>query len=128
MILKRLAPALQSGLSVSEAQHLEYRHQLIDMQKMNYREFVDRGTPDALVFAILCDFQGESVDQVVRQLLKKLQTVTADDEKTHRDYLHMLEILADYRNLNINIGTNRDRVNVPDSRTGLIKKMALCGL
>ncbi|MBU2572229.1 MAG: hypothetical protein KJ725_19805 [Gammaproteobacteria bacterium] len=82
---------------------LNYRYQLVDMRSIGYRVLFDQGTPEALVLSILCDFQGESATQIVRHILQKLEALIGTNDKARREYLEMLEILADNRQLNIDI-------------------------
>jgi len=59
--------------------------------------------PDALVLAILGDFGAEDLATMVRRLVEKLCALTGPDEKRLREYLAMLEILADNRHLALNL-------------------------
>jgi len=91
---------------------LVYRYQLIDMRSVGYRTLFDQGTPESLVLSVLCDFQGESAGQVVRHILRRLEALTGDNEKLRREYLEMLEILADNRKLNIDIKEAYDMLQI----------------
>ncbi len=78
---------------------LDYRFGLIDMHRVDCRLLMDQGSPDALVLAILCDFQGREPRSVVREILSRLQALTRDSPRRFRDYLTMLEILSTSRDL-----------------------------
>ncbi|MDO9142274.1 MAG: DUF4351 domain-containing protein [Methylobacter sp.] len=91
---------------------LHYRYQLVDMRTVDYRHLYNSDDPNALVLSILCDFQGKSSNKVVRHILTKLQTLTGDNEKQRREYIQMLEILADNRDLNIDIQEAYDMLQI----------------
>ncbi len=59
--------------------------------------------PDALVLAILGDFGVEGSATMVRRLVEKLCAFTGPEEQRLREYLSMLEILADNRHLALNL-------------------------
>ena len=82
---------------------LSYHYDLIDMRDIDYQTLYNSDSPDALVLAILCDFRGNDPDEIVVHILQKLHALTRHDEKRQREYLQILEILADNRHLNINI-------------------------
>ena len=76
-----------------------YRYRILDMHSMDCENFLLQNTPDALVFAILCDFGRYSSREVVQRILQGLQLLTGDNETAFRDYLLMLEILSSNRDL-----------------------------
>jgi len=52
----------------------------------------------------------------VTRILKKLHALTQHDDKNQRDYLEMLEILANHRQLNIDIKEAYDMLNIDIER------------
>ena len=60
-------------------------------------------TPDALVLAILCDFRGRPVQEMVNHIVLRLRELMGDDESGFRNYFEMLETLAENRDLQPNI-------------------------
>jgi len=86
-----------------ETRQLNYRYAVIDMHDIDYKMFMEQESPDALVMAILCDFKGEPIKNVIHQLLTKLIRLTQNDSKMLREYISMLEIMASNRDININI-------------------------
>lgn len=73
---------------------LNYVYRLIDMHTLDYQTLLAQDTPDALVIAILCHFGDTPANEAVRNILKRLLTLTENDESAFRDYLLMLEILS----------------------------------
>jgi predicted transposase YdaD len=52
-----------------------------------------------LVLAVLCDFGGREPQEVVNYIVRRLSELTGTDEKRFREYMTMLEILSENRNL-----------------------------
>jgi predicted transposase/invertase (TIGR01784 family) len=95
-------PSLSMTDGISTEQ-LQYRYQMLDMHEMDYRFFMQQNSADALVLAVLCDFKKTEPRAVVHEILQRLIALTQDDAKTLREYISMLEVLADNRDLNLNI-------------------------
>ncbi|EIJ43122.1 hypothetical protein BegalDRAFT_2268 [Beggiatoa alba B18LD] len=79
--------------------NLHYRYTIIDMHRMDCQQFLAQNNPDALVMAILCDFKDRPPRSVVQEIIQRLDNICADNLSKFRDYLTMLEILSDNRNL-----------------------------
>lgn len=86
-----------------DTEQLQYCYSVIDMHRKNYREFLRQKTPDAVVMAILCDFDGAEKQYVVHEVLQKLIDLTEGNQQKLREYISMLEILASNRSLNLDI-------------------------
>ncbi|WP_198245543.1 hypothetical protein [methane-oxidizing endosymbiont of Gigantopelta aegis] len=91
---------------------LSYRYRVIDMHQKNYRDFLSRNTPDAVVMAILCDFDGDEKRDVVHEVLRSLIKMTQGNHQQLREYIAMLEILATNRNLNLDIQQEYEMLHV----------------
>lgn len=78
---------------------LDYRYTIIDMHDIDYQDLLGQDSPDAMVLAILGDFKQHSkrdaVNRIVRQLHQKLEF----EPKRFREYLSMMEILSENRDL-----------------------------
>jgi hypothetical protein len=79
--------------------NLSYRYPILDMHHINCETLFKLDTPEALVLAILSDFQHFSDREVVQRILYRLQELTGNDEAAFRENLLMLEILSSNRNL-----------------------------
>lgn len=91
---------------------LQYHYVVIDMHQKNYRDFLARNTPDAVVMAILCDFDGRTNREVVHEILLNLVRLTRDNNQQLREYIGMLEILATNRNLNLDIQQEYEMLHI----------------
>jgi predicted transposase/invertase (TIGR01784 family) len=85
---------------------------VIDTHQKNYRDFLSRNTPDAVVMAILCDFDGDKKRDVVHEVLRNLIKLTQGNHQQLREYIGMLEILATNRNLNLDIQQEYEMLHV----------------
>ena len=80
-----------------------YRYSLLDMHTVDCSILLTQDTPDALVLAILCDFKGQPVQDMVNYIVLRLRELMGDDESGFRNYFEMLETLAENRDLQPNI-------------------------
>ncbi len=76
-----------------------YCYQLIDMKDVDCQTLMARNNPDALVLAILCDFKGRNEQEMVDHIILGLHELLEDDPQQFRDYLSMVDVLAENRNL-----------------------------
>ena len=88
--------AMPAGI---DQDRLVYAYDVVDMRSLDCTELLSRDEPDALVLAILCDFGGRDPQVVINHILSRLRQITGDDAKAFREYLDMLEVLSDNRNL-----------------------------
>jgi predicted transposase/invertase (TIGR01784 family) len=96
----RAALSMQDGLSSAL---FDYRYRLLDMHRLDCEKFFQQDNPDALIFAILCDFKGRPEKEVIHYILKRLLELTGDNPAQYREYLGMLEILSTNRDLKTDI-------------------------
>lgn len=76
-----------------------YRYRVLDMRSVDCGMLLAKDTPEALVLAILCDFKGKPEQEIACYIVKRLHELLGNDEKGFRDYLGMLEVLSENRNL-----------------------------
>ena len=77
--------------------NINFKYNLIDIREIDCETFLRIDTPDALVISILCDFNNKNEKDVVYYIIKRLKELT--DEKNFRNYMLMLEVLSENRNL-----------------------------
>lgn len=99
LYIGKTALTMPDGITTEQ---LQYHYQVIDMHELDYRFFLTQNSADALVLAILCDFKETQPQTVVHEILQRLMALQQDDAKI-REYVSMLEILADNRDLQLNI-------------------------
>lgn len=78
---------------------LRYRYELIDMHQVDCETLLAQDNPDALVLAVLCDFRGRDPQAVVNHIVGRLYALVGDRPNRFREYVDMLEVLSDNRDL-----------------------------
>jgi len=78
---------------------LDYRYRIIDMHDIDYQDLLGRDSPDAIVLAILGDFKGHTKRRAVNTIVQRLHQKLCSKPKLFREYLSMMEILSDNRDL-----------------------------
>lgn len=84
---------------IQEPGLLDYRYAVVDMHKVNCAGLLVQDNPDALVLAVLCDFGDRAPEQVVGYIVRRLKELLGEDDKRFREYMTMLEILSENRDL-----------------------------
>jgi len=93
------AEPLRMPDGIQEPVWLEYRYGLVDMHQINCAGLLVQDNPDALVLAVLCDFGDRQPAEVVGYIVRRLKELLGSDERRFRDYMTMLEILSENRDL-----------------------------
>ena len=89
--------------TVLQSETLDYRFTLVDTRELNYQNLLDTATqPEEAVLAILSNFKKREVDTVIPEILRKLQQLSEDERKLRR-YVRQIEILANLRNLQLQV-------------------------
>ncbi len=78
---------------------LDYRYGLVDMHRVDCAGLLAQNNPDALVLAVLCDFGDRQPQEVVTYIVHCLRELLGANEQGFRDYMNMLEILSENRDL-----------------------------
>ena len=77
-----------------------YRYHLIDIQSISYKEFIDSKSGEEILLAILCNFQGEDAEVIVRRIMSNLHKLAGENSAIKlRKYLRQLRILGQLRDL-----------------------------
>jgi predicted transposase YdaD len=92
--------AMPAGLREPD---VDYRYGLLDMHRVDCAALLAQDNPDALVLAILCDFGGREPQSVVDTIFLRLRELVGDDSRRLREYIDMIEILSENRDLESNI-------------------------
>jgi len=106
---------------------LKYQYNMIDMHNIDYKKLLAQNSPDAMVLAILCDFNVDTDSVAVNTIVQLLHKRLHDNPKRFREYMYMLEVLSDNRNLKVAIKeaetviTNVKVENLPSYELGMEK-------
>jgi len=77
--------------------NIDYNFNNINIKELDCETFLNTDSPDAIVLAILCDFNNKKPIEVSKQILLKLHNLL--DSKEFRRYVLMLEELSELREL-----------------------------
>lgn len=86
-----------------ESELMSYRFPLIAFNDLDYHIFLKSGQPEEIILGILADFQGESPETVLYQIIQRVEETTAGDLALKR-YFSQLRVLAQLRNLGKTLG------------------------
>ena len=90
------------GLSKMEntlsEEKLEYVFDIISLQSISYKEFVQSEMPEEIILAILANFDNQKPRQVATELLMQLNTIPTETIRKEK-CVKQLEILSNLRNL-----------------------------
>ena len=78
---------------------LDYHYTIINMHHIDYQQLLKQDSPDAIVLAILCDFNADSDQEAVTRIVRQLHGKLHQNPKRLREYMYMMEILSDNRDL-----------------------------
>ena len=72
--------------------------EVLNLNELNYDDFLMSQIPEEIIFAILCDFKGEQEEKVVRSIFTKLKKVSNHPVKLKK-FVRQLEMLSHLRKL-----------------------------
>lgn len=78
--------------------NVEFAYELIDLEAVSYRAFLESENPEMVILTILSDFEGQTADWMVEQILRNLARLTTNPTDQQR-HLRQLEILSVLRKL-----------------------------
>jgi predicted transposase/invertase (TIGR01784 family) len=81
-----------------EHPNLQFNYKIIDVSTINYHDLVESNFPEAIIVAILSDFQNDNPEEVIALILKNLRKCVDENARLQRYYVS-LEILSELRNL-----------------------------
>jgi predicted transposase YdaD len=81
-----------------EHPNLKFNYKIIDISSINYHQLVESNFPEAIIVAILSDFQQDESEEVIATILRNLRNCVDENARLQRYYVG-LEILSELRNL-----------------------------
>jgi len=71
---------------------------VLNMNDLNFDDFLSSQIPEEIVFAILCDFRGEQPEHIIRSILEKLKAVSKNPTKLQK-FVKQLQVFSHLRKL-----------------------------
>jgi predicted transposase YdaD len=81
-----------------ESELIRYEFTLIAFTDLDYHTFLKSGNPEEIILGVLADFMGESPENVLYQIIRRVEETTVGDLALKR-YFSQLRVLAQLRNL-----------------------------
>jgi predicted transposase YdaD len=112
--------------SLEEAD-ISYRYHLLNMASVDCAALLSRDSPDALALALLCDFGDRDPQTVVNGIFLRLRDLCGDNSRRLREYIDMIEVLSENRDLQPfireaeNMLTQVDVTRLPSYELGMKK-------
>ena len=106
--------------------NLDYFYTIIDMRDIPCDSFLKSDDPSAIVLAILCDFEGKRKEEVVLSILRKLKEIS--DEKEFDNYLLMIDILSENRDLKDEIKRSAKMLDIDIEKTFIYEEAMTKGM
>ena len=109
---------------------LNYTYNLLDMHHVDCETLISRDNPDALLLAILCDFKETDPQVIINRIVLRLHQLIGSDERQFREYISILEILSENRDLKQNLKEAENMLtqvkveNLPSYELGMEKGKA----
>jgi len=93
------ADRLTMPMGLDEPGLPDYHYGLVDMHQVDCTGLLAQDNSDALVLGVLCDFGDRKPQEFVTYIVRRLWELLGANERGFRDYMTMLEILSENRDL-----------------------------
>jgi hypothetical protein len=88
---------------------LKFSYPLVSLSTLDYHIFLNSDKPEEIILGILANFQGENPENALRQILVRVKETAKGDFSLNR-YFNQLRILAQLRNLELNLKNAMDSI------------------
>ncbi len=100
------APAMPTQL---DRPNLQFNFPLIAFSTLDYRLFLRSERPEEIVLSILANFDGDSTDAALWQIIDRIEE-TSNGDFSLRKHINQLRVLAQLRNLGIQLKSAMDSI------------------
>ena len=87
---------------------LKFEFSIFALSEQDYHIFLNSDKPEEIILSILANFKGENPENVLKQILVRIKETTKGDFSLNR-YFNQLRVLAQLRNLDLNLKNAMDR-------------------
>jgi hypothetical protein len=92
-----------------ERERLKFSYPLICLSALDYHIFLNSDKPEEIILGILANFKGDNPENALKQILVRVKETTKGDFSLKR-YFNQLRILAQLRNLELNLKNAMDSI------------------
>ena len=88
---------------------LKFKFPLVSLSTLDYHIFLKSDKPEEVILAILANFQSENPENALKQILVRVKE-TSNGEFSLNRYFNQLRVLAQLRNLELNLKNAMDSI------------------
>jgi len=92
-----------------DRERLKFSYPLVSLSTLDYHIFLSSNKPEEVILGILANFQGEDPENALKQILVRVKETSKGDFSLNR-YFNQLRILAQLRNLELNLKNAMDSI------------------
>lgn len=92
-----------------EGDYLIFHFPLISFVQLDYQIFLKSNRPEEVVLGVLADFNGESSENALKQIINRIEETTQGDLALQR-YFSQLRVLAQLRSLELTLKNTMDSI------------------
>ena len=88
---------------------LKFRFPIVALSDLDYHIFLNSDKPEEIILGILANFKGENPENALKQILVRVKETTKGELSLNR-YFNQLRVLAQLRNLELNLKNAMDSI------------------
>ena len=92
-----------------DRKRLKFNFPLVSFLELDYHVFLNSNKPEEVILGILANFKGENPEDAIKQILVRIKETAKGDFSLNR-YFNQLRVLAQLRNLELNLKNAMDSI------------------
>ncbi|MGX7687814.1 hypothetical protein ACWA1C_11665 [Flectobacillus roseus] len=92
-----------------DRERLKFSYPLVSLSTLDYHIFLNSDKPEEIILGILANFKGENPENALKQILVRIKETTKGEFSLNR-YFNQLRVLAQLRNLELNLKNAMDSI------------------
>ncbi len=92
-----------------DRERLKFSYPLVSLSTLDYHIFLNSDKPEEIILGILANFKGENPENALKQILVRIKETTQGEFSLKR-YFNQLRVLAQLRNLELNLKNAMDSI------------------
>ena len=92
-----------------DRERLKFSYPLVSLSTLDYHIFLNSDKPEEIILGILANFKGENPENALKQILVRIKETTKGEFSLKR-YFNQLRVLAQLRNLELNLKNAMDSI------------------
>lgn len=92
-----------------DRERLKFSYPLVSLSTLDYHIFLNSDKPEEIILGILANFKGENPEDALKQILVRIKETSKGEFSLNR-YFNQLRVLAQLRNLELNLKNAMDSI------------------